>query len=193
MLDHFGEFVRGSEVQTATHGRVTVTAGTVGFFLRLEHVRVDALGLIENNVIVEELRATRGQLEHFRGANVGHAGVGARHGRYDVFDDSLRESIRHTLDAKLGRSVRGLVVQPTNVSRIVAVDRHLVAERFFLGPGYDTRIFDAMFGQSRLRCYRAQRIGHLRWIQIERALNARCQTGQYEPRVAFETLRSAVD
>ena len=62
-------------------------------------VGVDAIGVIEDAVIVHVVGQLGGELEALGGAGGGYHGVGGCHGRNNVLNDALSEAIRDTGDA----------------------------------------------------------------------------------------------
>lgn len=52
------------------------------------------VGIVENHVVVQFGGASGGQLENFQGTGRRHDGIGRRHGRNDVLNNPLGQTIR---------------------------------------------------------------------------------------------------
>ena len=63
----------------------------VGFFLRLKGVCVDAVDVVEDDVIRQRIRRRRNNLEHFRSAGGGDHGICRRYGRDYSLHDAWRK------------------------------------------------------------------------------------------------------
>ena len=64
---------------------------------------VDAVGVLEVDIVLERLSARRHDLDDLEGAGGGDDGVGGGHGRDDVLDDALRKAVCDARDAVGGR------------------------------------------------------------------------------------------
>ena len=82
-------------------------------------VCVNTVGIVEDHVVLERVAARSCQFEQFGGTGGCDDSVSGGHGWYDVFDNSLGQTERHSLDAVLHSSLQSLLVDPGDVGRVV--------------------------------------------------------------------------